>query len=521
MSLVSETKKLIILKSNESKYILKNTAILYIRLIISLIVAIYSSRILLQSFGEVDYGIFLFIVGIAGFYNIFQTNLSITSLRFISYSYGAKDKTTNYFNTILIISISFGLIGFVLMQAGIFYLFEDIVNIPIEKIKEAKILLQLTLVTTLLMIITVPFDSFLYSMEDIYILSLIDVSAVLIKLFFAFFLVVSSFNSVVFYALFLLLIQFCIFYIKIYLFKKKYSKISNINFNHFDKVAFKEMMIFLSWNFLSSFSSLAVNQIKALLINSFFNVKVNLSESLSTNLTSQIGLFTSTLSSAILPSLMKSEGGGDREKVLNLTYSSIKYTIFLFGLIAVPVFFETHFLLKLWLVKVPEYLEDFVKLSLIAIFIQNFTFQITNAIKAQGRIGFFQVVESFLYISIMPMAYFAFKWGYGPSSIYYFLIVVSLINTMTRLKFAKNIISLNITSYLKMAVMPVLLPILISVVLLLPIRYLLAESVFRLLFGSFIYCLSLCCLYWYFVLDSVQRLSLLEYVKEKIKIKSI
>lgn len=502
------------MNKSENAKIAYNTILLYIKSILSILITIYTSRILLKNLGESSYGIYFLIIGIVGFFNIILSNFSFTSTRFISYSLGISDKvkTNQIFNTLFGFSIIVGFIGLFLMLLFSKNIIDNTLNIPTTSVNDAHIVYNISMTATFLLIVAVPLDSLLFSNGTIIELSIIDIITIIFKLVLALLLTIVNHNLLIFYSFSLLIVQFVVLIIKSVICYKYFKEKISIDFNCFNWLVGKEILLFFSWNFLGSFASLTVNQFKSILINIFFGIKLNLAEGLSNSTTSQISTFSSVLSSAVQPFLMKSEGSGNREKMLKLTNITTKYTNLLFVLIAGPVFIELHFLLKLWLVNVPDYVEIFLKLSLISVFIQNCTFQLTISVKAIGNIMWFQIVESSIYLFIVPLTYFFYWLGEPPEFIYYMFILFSFILTFSRIYFAKRLLLVNPVVFLKEAVWPILLPMLLSSLGALTLRLIFDEGLIRFLFISILFLVSLVFSYWYFSLNNHERDFIRSYV---------
>lgn len=186
----------------------------------------------------------------------------------------------------------------------------------------------------------------------------------------------------------------------------------------FDKKYAKEILSFTGWNLFGSLASVITIQVRSIILNSFFGVRLNAAEGVSKNASAPINMIASSMTRAINPLLVKSEGGGERNKMLDITVLSTKYSIFLFSIFSIPVIFEAPYLLKLWLHDVPEYAIIFCQLSLVAMLIEKFTFQLTDAFRAVGDIKYFQISETIVRFIYIPIIYLLFIKGAAPIMIY-------------------------------------------------------------------------------------------------------
>ncbi|MFW5879759.1 MAG: hypothetical protein ACOCUV_02935, partial [bacterium] len=222
------------------------------------------------------------------------------------------------------------------------------------------------------------------------------------------------------------------------------------------------LLSFTGWNIFGSLSSMTVKQVRSVLLNMFFGININAADGISKKAGDQINQVSVSLTRAINPQMLKSEGVGDRKRMLRITGMSTKFSLFLFSLFLIPLMFETSYLLDIWLTKVPEYAVIFIKLNLIAMFLEKSSFELTNAIKAVGNIKKFTIIESLLRILNVPIIYFVFKLGYPPQTIFIIYIFISAVIFIERLILGKQIANLNISYFLKNSILKVLVPIVFS-----------------------------------------------------------
>ena len=204
---------------------------------------------------------------------------------------------------------------------------------------------------------------------------------------------------------------------------------------------------FTGWNLFGSIASIVSVQIRSLLINMFYGVKIIASDGVANSASSQVNNVAASLTQAINPQLLRSEGESNREKMINITELSTKYSTFLFALVGVPVVFETHFLLDIWLKDVPEFAVIFCQLTMIVMLIEKFSFQIGNAVRAVGDIKEFQIVESLACCLYLPVAYFLFKNGSSPIMIYILSVLNCCLLYPVRLYYGKKKAGINPISF--------------------------------------------------------------------------
>ena len=246
----------------------------------------------------------------------------------------------------------------------------------------------------------------------------------------------------------------------------------------FDKRLSKEIMAFSGWNLFGAISAMSITQVRSILLNMFFGVQINASEGIAKTASNAVNMVSVNLTQAINPQLVKSEGSGDRQRCCELQACQQIFN-FLFSLIAIPVIIEMPYLLIYGLKY--EFAVIFARLTLIALLIEKFTFEITNAIRAVGKIKQFQIVETLIKVLNIPIAYLLFKFGYASQTIYVVGIFFSCIAAIGRLYCGKMIADMDISEYIKQGILPTFLPILIAIVVGYVIHLFVIEGVIKLI----------------------------------------
>ena len=487
--------------------IVYNTGILYARLIIATVIGLFSTRLILDALGEINFGIYVLVGGVVGLLEIMNSSMAGASMRFMSFSLGTEDKyrVLKTFNTTLLLHIIIGAILIIFIEIGGYLAFEYILKIPEEKLFDAKVVFHFMVVTTFISIISVPYDAVINSHENLLALSIIDLFGTILRLVTAIFLTQYDGNLLITYGFLMLVIQ-----LLLRLIKQWYSRINydecNINFrNNFDKYLAKEILIFSGWNLLGSLASVSVIQIKGIIMNMFFGVTINAANGISKTASQKVNMVSVSMTKALNPQLVKSEGIGNRERMLRLTEVATKFSVFLFSLIAIPVILEAEYLLSLWLKSVPEYAVIFCQLTLLGLFLEKFSFEITNAIRAVGKIKNFQVSETILVLTTLPVSYVALYIGYPPPSVFVINLIMAIIAFFLRLYFGKIVANMNINLFFQNGIIPILLPILLALFSSIIIQLLLPQGFIRMILILLFSCLILIVSFWNFGLKKEEN----------------
>lgn len=461
-----------------------NTMILYIKLVLGMIIGLFTTRLVLGALGEIDYGIYVLVAGVVGMLAFLQGVMAGTSMRFIAHSLGSKDSVliTRTFNTTLSLHILLGIILMFILEIGGAILFERYLNIPNDRIFDAKIVFHFMVLTTFISVISVPYDAILNAYENIFLLSVVDLVGSILNLSVAVFISYYKSDQLIIYGVLVFSIQFFLRIVKQFYCRKNYPE-TKINFKKdFDRVILKQISSLSGWTLLGAVSSMASGQLQSIFLNMFFGVRINAANGIANTSAGMVNNFSNSITTAIRPQLIKNEGSGDRKKMLRLTEVSIKFSIFLFALIGLPVFLELPYLLRIWLTTVPEYSIIFGRLILIATFLGLFSFEISTAIMAVGKIRSVTLVESGIIILSVIIGYIAFSKGFPPYSFYVIVIIRALFVFTSRCYFGKVVAGLNITKFFKNGLLPVLIPLLLTLLFAIIPQFFLQENFTRLLF---------------------------------------
>lgn len=498
--------------------IIYNTGVVYGQLIISTVVSLLSVRFILQALGTENYGIYMLVAGVIVMLDVLSSSMSHTSMRYMAHSLGKNDLDTSLktFNTTLFIHYGLAILMVVILEVGGWIMFEWFLNIPEGKLFAAKVVYQFMIITALVTIVSVPFDAVINSHENLLFLSIVNVTQSLCVIGIALLLLVYDGDRLILYGFLMMLLQIIVRIVKQVYSRRKYSE-CRISFRKYcDKELSKSLLSFTGWDFLRTASSLCTTQIRGLLINMFFGVKLNAAEGIGKKLNSKLNQLSVGITQAITPQMNKSEGGGDRKRLIQLTFSGVKYTTFMYCLFALPLLCEMQYVLDVWLKDVPEYTALFCQLCIILQIINKFTWQIGNAVRAVGRIKEMQIVGSIIGFSGVIIGYFVFKSGGGPVSIYIIEIIGCLIGMGVNLYFGKNIVGINPLEFIKNATLPVVVPIIVSVAAVLPIRLMMDECFLRFVLVLCVFIMLNAMLFWFFGMNKSEKERLLGIAKKRL-----
>ena len=427
----------------------KNTLILYARMAITVFISLYSTRLVLAALGVSDFGLFNVVGGVISMLGFLNSSMAAATQRFISYAQGAGDveKVKRIFNMSTLLHWGIAIVILLVLEIAGYFFFKEILNIAPERLGVAKIIYQFMVISTLFMVISVPYEAVITSHENMMVYAILGIVEAVLKLGIAFYITYSIHDHLIAYGLLMALLSIFLLLIRRLYCHRKYAEcVLNFKF-YYDKPLLKEMSGFAGWSLLGSSSSLLANYGQSIIINVFFGTIVNAAQGIAGQISGQLNVFATTLIKALNPVITKSEGAGKRSNMLKATMMGSKVSFFLLLFFYIPFFIELRYIFKLWLKNVPEYAVIFCRLLLIRNLIEQLFIPLTSAISAQGNIRAYQIRSSILLLFPLVISYFLFKNGYPPYVLYIIFIIYTIVASGIILFYTKKNCQLSIKAF--------------------------------------------------------------------------
>jgi len=436
--------------SSNNKRIAKNTLLLYIRMLLVMVVSLLTSRVVLNALGVEDFGIYNVVGGFITMFTMLSGSFSTAISRFITYELGKGDSSK--LNAIFCTSVNIQLIMSIIVVVaaeiiGIWFL-NTKMNIPVDRMGAANWVLQCSIGVFVLNLLNIPFHAEIIAHEHMSAYAIVSIVDVSLKLLVGYLLWISPCDLLKVYSVLLLVEAVVIRFVYMVYCAKKFEECS-YKFC-FDKKIFSEMGKFAGWNFLGSSAGILNTQGVNMLMNIYFGVAVNAARGLASQVDSAVRYFTSSFTTAINPQITKSYSAGDLNYTNQLICRGAKFSVYLFLYMAVPIVLETQTLLNVWLKSVPDYTVTFVRLLVMGTFVDSVLGNsFWTAIMATGNIKAYQIVISIVGISVFPISWVFFKFGYGPASTYVVYIAIYCIAFCVRLYFTNKQLNLPLKYFFK------------------------------------------------------------------------
>lgn len=434
-------------ETNKIKRIFKNTLLLYFRLIFTMLVSLYTSRIVLNTLGVVDYGIYNVVGGFVTMFGFLNGAMSSSTQRFLSFELGRKDYNKLHKTFIMSVNIHFiiALIIFILAETiGLWFVYNKLV-IPPERLISALWVYHFSILSLMLNVISVPYNAMIIANERMNVYAVMAVIEVIMKLAIVFILVVINFDklkiyAVLFFSVSLIISSIYILHCNRNIKETKYKL-------YWNKPLFQTLISFASWNLWGSFAYIIRGQGINVLLNMFFGPIVNAARGIAFQVSNALNHFVANFQMAVRPQIIKSYASDDFNFMKTLVYQGSKYSFFLLFILSLPILLETQTILKLWLNIVPEYTVLFTRLVIISTLIDSLSGTLMTAAQASGKIKTYQMIVSGILVLNLPVSYIFLKLGYEPQVTMYIGIVIYILALIARLIILRSLVKLKIRDF--------------------------------------------------------------------------
>ena len=444
--------------------IAKNTLLLYVRMFFVMCIQLYTSRVVLQALGVEDYGIYNVVGGIVTMFAFLNAAMNSSTQRYITYYLGKGDRgqLQEVFSNCMFIHAMLAVLIVILSETvGLWFLYNKMV-IPVERMNAAFWVFQMSIITTVILIFSTPYNATIIAYEKMAAFAYISIFDVVMKLAIAIVLLYSKWDNLILYAILTVIAQLIIRFIYV-LYCNKHFEITKVVYK-FNKNLLKEMTSFIGWNVWGGLSQVLYAQGLNILLNMFFGPVINAARGIAVQIQSVVQQFAHNLQTAINPQITKSYAVGELEAMHNLVFRCSRYTFFLLLIISLPIFLETKLLLSLWLTTVPEWTIAFTRIMLCIVMVDSVAAPLMISSAATGNVKLYQTVIGGTMLLIVPVSYIFLKSGFNPVVVFLVHLAFCLITFALRLIIVRPMIKLSIREYISRAILPSFRTCLLSII---------------------------------------------------------
>lgn len=428
-------------------------------------ISLFTSRVILNTLGVEDYGIYNVVGGVVAMFGFINGSMSSATQRYITFALGKEDKNRlqKVFSTTLQIhTLIAGIIVLLGETIGLWFLY-NIIQIPADRMDAAFWILQCSIMSTVIMIISVPYNADIIAHEKISAFAYISILEVILKLAIVYMLVVFPFDKLILFAFFMLavqlLIRFCYsIYCNRHFEETKYKHVC-------DKDLFKEMIEFAGWSMFGNLSAILYGQGLNILLNVFFGPVVNAARAVALQVQNAIQGFVGNFQMAINPQITKTYARGDMSDMHKLMFRSARFSFFLLFFLSLPVLFETNFILTIWLKTVPENTVTFLRIIICTSLIYSLANPLIIANQATGKVKKYQAVCGTILLLILPISYVCLLLGCPAYTVFIIHFIIESVTQVARMIMLRPLIGIRLRDYFQHIYAKVLLVVAVSVFL--------------------------------------------------------
>lgn len=435
-------------KTSNNKRLLKNSLMLYLRMFVNMAVSLFTSRLILNALGESDFGIYNVVGGIVVMFTFINGSMTSSTSRYLTISL-AKDsfvKLKNTFNFAVTIHFILALIIFALAETVGLWFFYNKLIIPEERMQIAFVLYQLSIATTMLSIMSVPYNSSIISHERMGAFAYISISDVFLKLLIVYAVIYLPWDRLLVYAILLFLTQIINQFVYIIYCRIKFKE---CRFSlRWDRTLFREMCGFAGWNMAGNFAFICYTQGLNILINMFFGPSVNAARGIAVRVQGTISNFSSNFQTAINPQITKNYATGNLEYMRTLIYAESKFSFFLLLILSLPIMIEADTVLTWWLVNVPQNTVIFMDIMLLTTFVETSINPLLIAALATGNIKKLQMFICPILLCILPVSYICLKLGMPSYSVFVVNLSLLFVSLLVRVYLLRSYIGISLRYYM-------------------------------------------------------------------------
>lgn len=436
---------------------------LYFRQILILFVGLYTVRVVLNTLGVEDYGIYNVVGGIVTFFSFLSGTMASATQRFFSFALGEnnQERLKKSFSVNLIIYAAIAIIAVILLETIGLWFVNTKLNVPAYRFNAARLVYHFSILTFLTTIVATPFMAIIIAHEDMEIYAYVSIVEAVLKLAVVFLLVRLPVDKLEIYGALLFGVSVVIALIYAGICLKKYEE---CQFRHFywDKLLLRETLGFTGWTLFGQVTSVTRNQAVTILLNQMFNPVVVAARSVAVSVSNYVNVFANNFNTGLYPPIIKEYASGDKKSMYSLVFNGAKITFFLMWIFALPLFLEMDFVLNLWLKNPPPQAVLFTRLALVEVLITSVSLPITTAARAPGKMKLYESSLGCIQIAIFVVDWILLSLGAAAYIVFVVAIVGNLLMFVVRIVIVNRLVGLPVKHFTMQVIFPILIIMFVS-----------------------------------------------------------
>lgn len=433
---------------SNNKRIAKNTIFLYIRMLVLMLVSLYTSRVVLATLGVEDYGIYNVVGGIVVLFTFLNNAMVTSTQRYLNYELGRNDlpQANKVFSLSLNIHILIAIVVLLLAESIGLWLLNSTIQYPESRELAVQVTYQLSILTACVKIIRAPYNAAIIANERMSFYAYLSIFEAVLQLGIVFLLMASDADRLILYSILLcavaIIVNLCY-----YAYCRKKFTICKYEFYN-DKTLYRQLLSFSGWSLFGGLANIGASQGLNMLLNVFFGVTVNATMGIANQVNTAVTSFVHSFQTAFNPQIVKSYASGEYEYFIKLILSTSKYSYLLLFILALPIYICCPEVLDLWLTEVPDYAVPFCRLMLIFALLDALQGPLWYSVQATGKIKTYQILMSCMILANLPIAYICLKLGFSPNSVLIIRCLINLATLFVRLWYLNRLYKFPVVKFL-------------------------------------------------------------------------
>ena len=436
--------------SENNKRIAKNTLMLYVKMGVMMLVQLYTSRVVLQTLGVDDFGIYNVVGGVVVLFSFLNAAMSSATQRFLNFELGKGDLVQVGRVFSMSLTVHFCIAGLVLLLAetvGLWFLNSEL-NIPAERMVAANWVYQFSVATTLLGILLVPYNATIIAHERMGFYAWTSILKAVLLLGIVYLLVIGNVDKLIFYAGLVFAVNLLMQILYVAYCRRAFSQTAM--YKPFrDKKLFRELMSFSGWSLFGGVANMSASQGINIVMNIFCGVAVNAAMGVANQVNAAVYQFVSNFQTAFQPQIVKRYSSGEDESFIRLIFRASKISYFLMFCLSLPLLLNMDFVLGVWLGTVPEFAVDFTRLTLAIALIESLAGPLWMSVQAIGKIRNYQLIVSSFIFANLPLSIFLLWLGVSPAWVLAGKAFINVVITIWRIFYLEGKVGLPAWRFLR------------------------------------------------------------------------
>ncbi len=454
---------------------------LYIRMLVIMGVSFYTVRVVLDTLGVTDFGLYNLVASFVIMMAFLNSTLTSGTQRFLTFEIGKNDlvKLKQTFSTALLIHIALAFLILILGETiGLWLLYEKM-NIPVDRFDAAFWVYQFAIASTMVTVIQVPYNALIIAHERMHIFAYVSIIEAILKLLVVYLLLVVSFDKLIVYGVLMFFVSLSIatFY-RVYVMRNYEESHFSLSF---DKEIVKSMLQFSGWNLFGTIGVIMSNSGVALLLNLYFGPIANAAYAISMQVSSGLNQFVNSFQTAMTPQITKLYASEKIDELNNFLYQNTKYAFLLLWIVVLPIFLKLEYIVSIWLTQIPPNTIIFTKLLIVYGLMYSFIRPLVMAIQATGKIKGIQLSAGILLILVLPISWILLENNFPIYSPFIVMLCMWFFHLGLELFFLKRLINFSSISFLRLSVVPLIVIISISLISLNYLSHIIENNIYHIL----------------------------------------